>query len=247
MAGKPTKAPTLNLFFELEKRLTNLLSRQSNIAERQAERTNKEFEQLLSNRLGLPGLSGEDLKAVSMSAASWPMMNSVITEKDVQAIHAKCEDKETGAIKREIEATLSQIKEFCSKVALLSDPKYLRTASLPFQGDYADWFVTMFMKRWRHQGDFVEYQAARNRLVQELAEISAEKQKRAARKVADQRHLETSTRNSRLAEEFLQRRPKSYLNDSRLKQIIGREQKPPLKRSAAIEAIDDGLARRGKR
>jgi len=60
------------------------------------------------------------------------------------------------------------------------------------------------------------------------------RQPRSGRKPDDERNLE-------LARKYLQQRPTSKLKDWRLKAKIGAAEEPPLKRSAAIAAINAGL------
>jgi hypothetical protein len=51
----------------------------------------------------------------------------------------------------------------------------------------------------------------------------------------------TLERDLKMALEFQRRKPPARMSDTALKTDIGRKQRPPLKKSAAREAIDRGL------
>jgi hypothetical protein len=55
-----------------------------------------------------------------------------------------------------------------------------------------------------------------------------------------------AARNKRMTDEFLKRSPTSKVPHSRLKQLIGQKEKPPLKRQQSIEVINAELRRRGR-
>jgi hypothetical protein len=72
---------------------------------------------------------------------------------------------------------------------------------------------------------------------------SGRKSYEAGAETAKRKRQNFERRNKRLAKEFRRLRQKTSepVSDSQLKETIGREQKPPLSRSAAISAINRGL------
>jgi hypothetical protein len=108
-------------------------------------------------------------------------------------------------------------------------------------------FIDLFRKQWGSPEDAKEYLYRRNQILVWLGEFAAAKRKRDIEKVKELSAIFKANRDRRMVEEFRQKRASpsyQHLSDSDLKAKIGKDLKlpfKPLKRSAAIEAIDRQL------
>ena len=110
--------------------------------------------------------------------------------------------------------------------------------------DFGARFIGLLQKRWRSSGDAIEYLHARDRLRVRFSEISAEKQKQALEEARRQHAALIADRDRQWAKEYLQKRnlpSNKHISDSALMAGIGKRQRKPVGRSAAIAAIKRGL------
>jgi hypothetical protein len=102
--------------------------------------------------------------------------------------------------------------------------------------------VGLFRRRGRSSQSYLDYLAMRNAMVAGLGEVSALNQKQNLDKnPRDIKRLSKNNRNKRMAQEFLKRKSHACNDKSKsvLMEEIGKEH--GLRRSAAIEAIENGL------
>jgi hypothetical protein len=106
---------------------------------------------------------------------------------------------------------------------------------------FGDRFIDLFRKQWSSREDANEYVYRRNLILEWLAGFAAVERKRYAEKARQDKTDSKALRNRQMVEEFLRRRGSD--SDTALKAKIG--EKHNLKQSAAIEAIDRELEKRG--
>ena len=102
-------------------------------------------------------------------------------------------------------------------------------------------FIDLFRKQWSSGEDANEYVYRRNLILEWLAGFAAVKRKPYAEKARRDKADSKAERNRQMVTEFLRRRESDH--DTALKIAIG--ERHGLKRSAAIEAIDRELEKRG--
>jgi len=102
-------------------------------------------------------------------------------------------------------------------------------------------FIDLFRKQWSSRQDAIEYRNQRNLIRVWLDEFTAARRKPYAEKARRDKADSKAERNRQMVTEFLRRRESDH--DTALKIAIG--ERHGLKRSAAIEAIDRELEKRG--
>jgi hypothetical protein len=146
-----------------------------------------------------------------------------------------CKSLDDPALIKEREAAVyARIDEICAQL-YPADSKVFMGGKIVTA---AERFRVLFMRQLGSSGDWVEYFQERNRLLAQVAQEPAQKQREHLKNLGNER-WDHDDRNKHMAQEFRKRRETSNLSDTALKEDIGR--KRGLKRSQSNEAINRGI------
>jgi hypothetical protein len=154
-------------------------------------------------------------------------------EEELTGLYNSLDDP---ALTKESEAAAyARIDEICAQLYPADSKVFIREGKIVTAAEH---FRVLFMRREGSSGDWVEYSQERNRLLAQVAQELAQKQREHLKNLGNER-WDHDDRNKYMAQEFLKRRGTADLNDTALKEDIGR--KRGLKRSQSIEAINRGI------